>query len=72
MTYRELTIDERAALEAFALAHGRNWRSKLVNYYWVNARIWRGGDGLQGYTLHRIRNEFGQKWLWKIYKPRKA
>lgn len=70
--YRELTDEERAALEAFAKAHGRAWREELSMVYWYNARIWTGPVAGMGTTLHGIRNHFGPTWLYDVYKPRKV
>lgn len=64
MTYRELTDDETAALQAFADAHGRRWKGELGNVYWYNARIWIGPVPGMGNVLHGIRNEFGPTWLF--------
>lgn len=69
VTYREITDDEAAALQAFADAHGRSWRRELSEVYWYNARLWRGPDGSDdrvGYTLHGIRNNFGPTWLFNV------
>ncbi len=71
--YRTPTEAEHAALEAFALAHGRKWRDTLTQVYWYNARIWHGPRGERrdlGTTLHGIRNEFGPTWLYDVYCPR--
>lgn len=71
-TYREPTEEERAALESFALAHGRRWRSELTDVYWYNARLWRGPNGddpVIGSVLHGVRNDLGPEWLHQVYKP---
>lgn len=67
-TFPEPTPADLAALQQFANAHGRNWKSELSNVYWYNARLWRGVDGRDdviGSTLHGIRNTFGPKWLYQ-------
>ena len=66
MTYRIIDENERAALQAFATAHGRKWRTELTDVYWYNARIWQGPAPGMGNTLHSIRNEFGPTWLFEI------
>ncbi len=71
-TYRELTTEEAAALQAFADAHGRRWRDELGNVYWYNARIWHGPVPGMGNVLHAIRNEFGPTWLYDVCKVRPA
>lgn len=70
--YRNLTTAEHAALEAFAQAHGRQWRNALAQVYWYSARIWTGPVPGMGNLLHGIRNEFGPTWLYDSYRPRKA
>lgn len=69
--YRELTPEEREALQAFATAHGRKWREELSMVYWYNARIWQGPKPGMGNLLHGIRNEFGPTWLYDVYKAGK-
>ncbi len=71
--YRELEADEIAALQAFADAHGRRWKSELSDVYWYNARIWIGPVPNMGNVLHGIRNEFGPTWLYDhcTIKPRR-
>jgi hypothetical protein len=49
---RKLTIDEAAALQAFAAKHGKSWKDKLASVYWYNARIWNGQ-----HCLHALRND---------------
>lgn len=49
---RELTSEERNALQAFATEHGRTWKRKLAEVYWYNARIWNGHN-----CLHALRND---------------
>lgn len=71
---RDLHADERAALQAFADAHGRRWKDELSGVYWYNARIWQGPAAGMGNVLHAIRNEFGPSWLYDScdVKPAKA
>ena len=64
--YPELDADHRAALQAFADAHGRKWKSELSDVYWYNARLWRGGTENMGSMLHAIRNDFGPTWLYDV------
>lgn len=78
MTYRELTPEERDALQRFAnYEHGRpegqygraNWKEVLGNLYWYNARMWKGelgDDQGVGSILHGIRNDFGPTWLFDV------
>lgn len=70
--YRELTAEERGALERFQAAHGRRWREELGNVYWYNARLWGDGEPGDGSILHGIRNTFGPTWLWDVYRPAKS
>ncbi|WP_298332392.1 hypothetical protein [Asticcacaulis sp.] len=70
MTYRDITIDEHCALEAFAAAHGRNWRNTLVLDYWCRPQAWEGHAETMGATLHALRNSHGNEWLYQHYRPR--
>lgn len=56
---RALSADEQAALERFALANGRTWKSILKGIYWYNARPWRGpgSEPSDGGILHALRND---------------
>jgi len=55
---RELTWIEKAALDAFALEHGRNWKRILRDEYWPNARIPNlPQDSRYGSILHGLRND---------------
>ena len=56
-----LTPETVSALNAFAHAEGRRWKSTLRDVYWYNARIWIAPDGTQtqGAILHRLRNTPG-------------
>lgn len=49
-----LTTEEHAALTAYALAHGENWKDELLAD-WMNGRA-------QG-TLQHLRNMRGPSWL---------
>lgn len=49
---RELTEDEHKALNAYAEAHGKDWKDRLLED-WYHARA-RGKDGA---TLHALRND---------------
>ena len=66
MTYPALDDADRAALQAFADAHGRRWKSVLSDEYWLNARIWSGPVPGMGNVLHAIRNDFGPTWLHDV------
>lgn len=75
MTNRKPDAEEIAALEAFAAAHGRKWKSILSDTYWYNARLWtgqRGDDQRIGSILHGIRNDFGPSWLQSFKLPSKG
>lgn len=63
---RTIDANDRAALQAFANAHGKKWKDTLACVYWYNARIWTGGTPNDGYVLHAIRNSFGPKWLYNV------
>jgi hypothetical protein len=67
---RSLTEFEVQSLQAFAAANGRSWKSKLIDTYWYNARIWSGPVAGMGSALHGIRNEFGPMWLGRYKLPR--
>jgi hypothetical protein len=70
----QATPEDTAALQAFAKAEGRKWKSTLTDVYWYNARIWRDpatGDNNAGYVLHSLRNNAGHDWL-AAYKLPKA
>lgn len=69
----KLANEEREALQAFANAHGRKWKSELSDVYWYNARIWNGPVPGMGNTLHGIRNNYGPSWLFDVcdVKPAK-
>ncbi|WP_234689489.1 hypothetical protein [Allorhizobium ampelinum] len=58
------------ALQAFAAAHGRNWKHILSTDYWPKAQIWSDGPGGKnmGAILHGIRNEYGPSWLYNEFK----
>ncbi len=51
---RPLTSDEHAAVQAYALEHGRNWKAALRDD-WMNART----TGI----LQALRNSHGPGWL---------
>lgn len=56
-TLGEPTAEQWEALTAYAAAHGRTWKSKLLDD-WTNART-------VG-PLQQIRNSFGPRWLLSI------
>jgi hypothetical protein len=71
------TRGDFAALQSFADAHGKHWKTVLTDTYWYNARLWRGpagDDERTGSTLHAIRNNFGPDWLHNVcrVKPSKV
>ena len=58
-----LTIEQEAALKAFASKNGRNWKSKL-------SHVWATGDWQyeqNAAELQRVRNTLGSAWL-RTYK----
>lgn len=69
-----LTSQTVDALNAFAQAEGRRWKSKLRDVYWYNARIWTAPDGSQadGALLHRLRNTPGGFDALERFKPTKT
>ena len=68
----ELTTEELDALTAFARAHGRKWKSRLVFDYWYNARLWEDhtGSSRPGSILHGLRNRLGPSWLQTFKLPK--
>ena len=54
-----LTQEQQDALQQYANAHGRGWKSRL------NADWARGGSNWPGpyHLLHRVRNSHGPSWL---------
>ena len=65
--YRELMPEELEALRVFAAEKGKKWKEELAMVYWYNARIYRDWKSGKEYPeLHRLRNEFGPKWLAKF------
>jgi hypothetical protein len=74
--YRDLTAEERAALERFATAENKRddpWRDALSMRYWFHARLWEGGEPGDGSILHGLRNDLGPTWLYDVcdVKPRR-
>ena len=63
LKYRDLTADEREAVETFAAEFGRAWKDRLAFDYWPNARIFVSRAGRSCHELHRLRNELGPAWL---------
>jgi hypothetical protein len=69
MTHRDLTADERAALQRFADRENCKadpWKDRLCMVYWYNARLWEGGQPGDGSLLHGLRNTFGPTWLYDV------
>ncbi|SCB37455.1 hypothetical protein [Rhizobium hainanense] len=58
------THDEQAALRAYAVRHGRRWKSILGN-------VWMGGPPHDdGGILRRLRNTHGPTWLQSYRLPK--
>lgn len=70
--YRELTGQERAALQRFAAAHGTNWREALITR-WMrgNVQPFDGSQATDATTLYVLRTQFGQQWLREYGAPAK-
>ena len=62
-TLGEPTLEQWAALKAYAREHGRTWKSRLLDD-WTYART----SG----PLQQLRNSFGPRWLLlvRINEPR--
>lgn len=59
-----LTHDEQAALRAYAVKHGRRWKSVLGD-------VWLGGPPHDdGGILRRLRNTHGPTWLQSYRLPK--
>ena len=69
--FRDLAADEIEALQVFAAQHGRNWKAKLADVYWYNARIFIDREGFEYPELHRLRNDLGPSWLAAYKLPKK-
>lgn len=60
-----LSMEQLAALRAFADANGMRWKSKL-NHAWMTGR-YRDYSGTHAYSyLQQVRNVFGPSWLIKF------
>jgi hypothetical protein len=72
MTNSQITPQEMVAIQTFAIAHGRGWKTTLANTYWYNARLWRdeNGDTGHGESLHGLRNRLGPIWLRSFRLPK--
>lgn len=69
MDYRDITPEERSALQRFAdreHTHCVHWKDRLNDTYWYNARIWSDGQPGDGPTLHGLRNMLGPTWLYDV------
>ncbi len=61
---RPVTLEQKAALIAYADKHGKGWQDRLL-------QEWRDGTdvnalpGDHGTYLRQIRNQFGPEWLSK-------
>lgn len=61
MTKEKLTDDEHTAVQRYATAHGRTWKSQL-SLAWSNGDDEREADaGL----LRSVRNRLGPRWLMR-------
>lgn len=60
-----LTAKEEQALQAYAIRHGRRWKS-ILNHVWMG-----GAPHDDGGTLRRLRNSHGPTWLqsYRLPKP---
>lgn len=66
----KLTDEQYSTLRAYAMDHGRNWKSRL-------RQSWEDGDyeGRHDSNVQTIRNTFGPSWLIsfrfrpEFYKP---
>lgn len=60
------SAEQIKALQQFAAANGRNWKSAL-NHLWMtgayNNAVMGDADSM---WLQRIRNQFGPKWLYRF------
>lgn len=62
--YRELTQQERAALQRFAAAHGTTWKETLITR-WLrgNVQPFSGSEAGDPTTLYVLRTQLGHGWL---------
>lgn len=65
-TLRPLTADETATVAAYAVKHGRAWKSKL-RAAWMSG----GNEEGTGGILRSLRNSHGPSWLVR-YQPQKG
>lgn len=61
-----LTAEQEAALQAYAVRHGRRWKS-MLNHVWMG-----GAPYDDGGTLRGLRNTHGPSWLqsYRLPKPK--
>lgn len=61
----EPSLEQVAALQAYAATHGRTWKQSLLDA-WMN-----GADAREpkGYLLRQLRNRFGPSWLVNYQLP---
>ncbi|ULJ82744.1 hypothetical protein MF410_34520 (plasmid) [Rhizobium sp. C104] len=60
-----LTAEEERALQAYAVKHGRRWKS-ILNHVWMG-----GAPHDDGGTLRRLRNSHGPTWLQSYRLPKR-
>lgn len=58
-----LTSEQLAALQKFAAANGRTWKSKLLD-------LWMSGKNENSGALRQVRNNLGGRWLLKFKLPK--
>jgi hypothetical protein len=69
--FRSLTADEETALQIFAKANGRRWKSVLSDEYWYKARLFETAEFPNaGSILHCLRNDLGPSWLASYKLPK--
>lgn len=65
-TQQEPNSDQAAALTAFRLKHGRDWKDEL-NLAWSTGQ-YKGMNSDQAALLQQVRNQLGPQWL-NAYQP---
>ncbi|WP_457578172.1 hypothetical protein [Ensifer adhaerens] len=63
-TLPPLTKEEEQALQAYAIRHGRRWKS-VLNHVWMG-----GPPHDDAGTLRRLRNSHGPSWLLSYRLPK--
>ena len=61
-----LTAEQKTGLQAYAVRHGRRWKS-ILNNVWMGGALYDDGG-----TLRRLRNTHGPSWLqsYRLPKPK--